>query len=197
MDIPLNATVYCENGRVGTSTHVVINPLNEQITHVVIRLDERPHTEYMIPVSQVGETTPASINLHLTREQFDLQEEFIVSEYIPIEITHYEDLTFGWPLVQTEHKLEEVHKVQIPLGELPVRRGAAVEATDGRIGKIDEFVAIPDGHVTHILMRNGHLWGKKDIVIPVADIADFEEQLVHLKLDKKQVEALPTIKIKR
>jgi hypothetical protein len=38
---------------------------------------------------------------------------------------------------------------QIPQGELSVRRGTRVEATDGYVGHVDEFVINPEnGHIT-------------------------------------------------
>ncbi len=57
---------------------------------------------------------------------------------------------------------------QIPPGELDVRRGTRVEATDGYVGNVDEFVVNPeDGHITHMVMREGHRWGQKDVIIKI------------------------------
>jgi hypothetical protein len=42
-------------------------------------------------------------------------------------------------------------------------------------------------------MREGHLWGQKEITIPVSAIARVEEDTVYLKLDKAGVEALPAV----
>jgi sporulation protein YlmC with PRC-barrel domain len=34
---------------------------------------------------------------------------------------------------------------------------------------VDEFVVNPkNGHITHLVMREGHLWGQKDVIIPLA-----------------------------
>jgi hypothetical protein len=56
--------------------------------------------------------------------------------------------------VPTEHQ-------QIPPGELAVRRGTRLEATDGYVSKVDEFVVNPEkGHITHMVMQEGHLWGR-------------------------------------
>ena len=52
-------------------------------------------------------------------------------------------------------------------------------------------------HITHLILRKGHLWGQKDVTIPVSEIARIEEDAVHLKLAKEQVEALPTIPVRR
>jgi sporulation protein YlmC with PRC-barrel domain len=75
-----------------------------------------------------------------------------------------------------------------------VRRGAHVQATDGRVGRVDEFVVDPLSHrITDLVMREGHLWGTKTVSIPVEQIDEIEEKTVYLKLDKAGVEKLPTI----
>lgn len=197
MDIPLNALVYSSDGRVGVSTNVIVNPLTSRLTHLIVRTDERPHTEYMVPVNKIGETTPASINLHMSSEELHLQEPFSVTEFIPVQIPHYESMAYSWPLVQTDQVFEPVRHRQLPLGELLLRRGTKVKASDGPIGAIDEFLVNADGHVTHIVMRRGHLWGQKEVVIPIDDVKTFARDEVQLKLDKRQVGALPSIKIRR
>ena len=93
--------------------------------------------------------------------------------------------------VPVEHK-------QIPWGELAVQRGTHVEATDGYVGKVDEFVVNPkNSHITHLVMREGHLWGKKDVIIPLSALGTTLDDTVFLKLDKHQIEALPTFQLKR
>ena len=73
-----------------------------------------------------------------------------------------------------------------------------IEASDGKVGKLDELVLDPkSGEITHIQMREGHLWGKKDVAIPVADIDFSDDKTVYLKIDKNAVKALPAVKVKR
>ncbi len=45
-------------------------------------------------------------------------------------------------------------------------------------------------------MRKGHLWGKKDVAIPYADINFTDGDTVYLNLDKKALQALPAVKVK-
>ena len=46
--------------------------------------------------------------------------------------------------------------------------GASVEATDGQVGRVQEFVIDPQNNrVTHLVLHEGHLWGKKDVTIPL------------------------------
>jgi sporulation protein YlmC with PRC-barrel domain len=86
----------------------------------------------------------------------------------------------------------------VPAGELAIRRGARVEAADGHVGRVDEFLVDPaNGHITHLVLREGHLWGQKDVTVPVSQIERIEEDTVYLKLDKHSIGALPTIPIRR
>jgi sporulation protein YlmC with PRC-barrel domain len=77
-------------------------------------------------------------------------------------------------------------------------RGARVEATDGRVGRVDEFLIDPENdHITHIVLREGHLWGQRDVSIPVSEIERVEEDAVYLKLSKRKIEALPATPVRR
>jgi len=50
----------------------------------------------------------------------------------------------------------------IPRGEVTIRRGDPVRATDGEIGRVAGLViGTPTGEVTHVLLEEGHLWGKR------------------------------------
>jgi len=69
-----------------------------------------------------------------------------------------------------------------------------VEATDGPVGQVDEFLVDPENmHITHLVLREGHLWGRKEITISMAQVDRVEEETVYLKLDKHQIEALSPV----
>ena len=87
---------------------------------------------------------------------------------------------------------------RVPPGELAVRRGNHVRATDGDVGLVDEFLVDRETeHITHLVLREGHLWGQKDVLIPVSEIAHVDEDRVHLTLSKQEVASLPTIPVRR
>ena len=104
-----------------------------------------------------------------------------------------------WPYATAQRtELIPVEHKRIPLGELAIKRGAPVEAINGHVGRVDEFlVDSTSEHITHLVMREGHLWGKKDVVIPIKSIDHFYEDTVYLKLSKAEVEKLPTVPIRR
>jgi hypothetical protein len=47
--------------------------------------------------------------------------------------------------------------------------------------------------VTHVLLGEGHLWGRKEVAIPFDKITGFDQGIT-LSLSKKQVQDLPEIK---
>jgi sporulation protein YlmC with PRC-barrel domain len=49
-----------------------------------------------------------------------------------------------------------------------------------------------DHHVTHVLLDEGHLWGKKRVAIPISTVKDVKDG-VRLNLTKDQVRDLPPV----
>jgi hypothetical protein len=120
------------------------------------------------------------------------QEEFIVSSSNGMNGS----FTMLWPYATPEANYITFENEHIPANELTIRRGSSVEATDGRAGRVDEFLINPvDNTITHIVLREGHLWGQKNITIPLSQIDRIEEDTVWLKLDKQSIAALPAIPI--
>ena len=202
MDIPLNAEVHCADGVCGRSTYVVVNPVNEQVTHVVVREEWFPQAEYLVPLDLVTESTSDTIHLRCMKKDLVMQAPFIEVEYVEGDLPgfRYEKGNYMlWPYnVPEEGEVIPVETERVPPGALAVRRGAHVRAIDGRVGRVDEFLVDPvSEHITHLILREGHLWGQKDVTIPVSEITHIEQDTVHLKLTKKQIEALPTIPLRR
>ena len=85
---------------------------------------------------------------------------------------------------------------RVPAGEVEVRRGEHVHASDGSIGRVQGLVVDPADHrVTHVLLQEGHLWGKHDVAIPIGAVTDVSAGGVQLSLSKDEVRALPPVDI--
>jgi sporulation protein YlmC with PRC-barrel domain len=206
VDIPLNAQVECTDGVCGRSEYVLINPVIDQVTHLVVKEDSSPNTEYIVPVDSMAETVAGTIHLRCTKAELEKMDPFIkttfIEEKLPVINPGYGaglGTYFYLPLVTPLETVQvPVENKQVPAGELAVRRGTRVEATDGYVGKVDEFVVNPEsGHITHLVMREGHLWGKKDVIIPLSAMGDTHADTVFLKVDKHQIESLPTFPLHR
>jgi sporulation protein YlmC with PRC-barrel domain len=202
MNIPVNAEVQCADGPAGHSISVILNPITRRVTHIVVKQKGFLHMERLVPVDMVTASTPHEIQLRCTLQELAEMDafqdvEFIAADY-PYMAYGAEEYMF-WPYVYAEEDaMLPIESERIPPGELAIHRGAHVEARDGRVGKVDEFlVDLSDGHITHLVLREGHLWGEKDVTIPISEIERIEEDTVYLKLDKHSVEKLPGIPLKR
>jgi len=190
MDIPLNAKVSCADGPCGKSISLVIMPTTEEITHVVVGDGYFPEKEYLVPVDRIVMSTPETILLNCTRQDLSKLPLFNEVEFIP------SGSSMMWPYATPGAGFIEIDREHVPANELAVRRGASVEATDGHVGRVDEFLINPiDNAITHLVLREGHLWGQKNITIPMSQIGRIEENTVWLKLDKHSIETLPAIPI--
>ena len=207
-ELPIKAKVECTDGECGQSSYVLINPLTEQLTHLVVRESQGPHTEISVPVASVKGVIGGVIQLQCTQAEFAAMAPFIQTEYIKNTVPNppgtYDRLYstgqyFYLPYVNAESNMyKTVEHREIPLGEMAVRRGTPVEATDGHVGRVDEFVLnVDSGHMTHLVMREGHLWAPKEVIIPISALDGVRNDTVYLKLDKAAIEALPTFPVKR
>jgi uncharacterized protein YrrD len=175
---------------------VIINPTTQQVTHWVVREKGLHHTERLVPVDQVMQTTCDVINLRCTRDELATMKPFIVTQYVQVEALRnkaypsaYADRA-DWEWVPVKHECT-------PPGRVAVRRGTKVQAVDGRVGRVEEFLMDPtSGRITHLVMREGHSWAPKDVTIPISDIGSIGERAVYLTLDRHSVESLPAVPVK-
>jgi sporulation protein YlmC with PRC-barrel domain len=208
MEIPMNAQVECTDGICGRSEYVLINPVIKKVTHLVVKEDAAPNIEYIVPIEFVTKTIADTIQLRCSKADLKKMKLFMKTEFIE-ENAPADNLggygmygmgaLYYYPYTILDTKVIEHEEIQqIPLGELAIHRGTRVEGSDGYVGKVDEFVVdAKTSHITHLVMREGHLWGKKDVIIPVSAISESSGEVVRLKLDKHQIEALPTFPLQR
>jgi sporulation protein YlmC with PRC-barrel domain len=201
-DILLGKDVYCTDGPAGRSSHLILNPLSRRITHLVVRKRRFPHSDHVVPMELVTETTGSLIRLNCSTHELTLLEPFTETHSIeagPLDLDYPFDPILMWPCVTPEEELLPIDEERVPPGELAVGRGARVhDIGGGYVGSVDEFLVNPaDECITHLVVREGHPWNRKEITIPVSQVALVAEETVHLKLDLRQIAVLPAIPIRR
>jgi hypothetical protein len=198
MDIPINAKVTCADGPYGKTTSIILKPTTGKVTHVAIHSNSFPETEYLVSIDKIIESKPDEIYLSCTRDEIDQLPVFNKIEFIPSTLTGFTQGPYVmWPYYATAPGIS-LEREEIPIDEMSIRRGAGVEATDGHVGRVDEFLINPtNDRISHLVMREGHLWGRKDVTIPVRQIDHYEDNTVYLKMSKDDVEKLPSIPVSR
>jgi sporulation protein YlmC with PRC-barrel domain len=197
VEVSLNAHVECSDGRVGRVDDIILNPANQRVTHLVVWKTDIPSTDTrkLVPETLITRSSHDTTYLSITKEHFDQLEDFIQSEFFPsfevqrmAESSHF-DASVTPVSVIVPHEA-------IPPEAIVVRKGARVVATDGHVGHVDDFlVEKTTGRITHLILRRGHLWGKKDTSVPAGQIDRYDDESVHLKIDKRSVECLPDINV--
>jgi len=199
MDIPIDAKVVCQDGDCGHISCVIINPMTDELTHVVVDDDNYPSQKHIVPVELLQTKTSNTLQISCSKEAFLKMDDFMEHRYIRIDKVYglfpaskHVYLPYGWPIGED---FVDIKSEKIPPGELAVHRGATVQAVDGEVGKVDQFLIDPPSeHITHLIMREGHLWERKEISIPISEIDRVDDDdVVHLKLKKAEVGDLPTI----
>jgi sporulation protein YlmC with PRC-barrel domain len=197
MDIPIHAKVWCINVNGGTSTRVIIDPVKDKVTHLVVRENNFPYEERLVSVEHISESSSSLIRLNCTVAELAQMKAFMETEFVPAELQNM-SYSMLWPYASPEYPYMVLEHERVPPNELAIRRGAGVMATDGRVGKVDEFLVEPEsGDITHLVLREGHLWGQKDITIPISQVDRIEKNTVYLKVDKQYIDSLPAIPIHR
>jgi hypothetical protein len=197
----MKAKVVCSDGPCGQSTNVIINPINCIVTHFALRDKSLPNNPTrLVPAGMVADVNPQQITLTCSKTDVADMPPFIVSNFIPQSAPGYAYATgeaYHSQYVLNDTAYDSVNEREIPAGEVEVHSGMHVQATDGKVGKLDALVLDHDsGSITHILLREGHLWGKKDVAIPVSDIKYSDGESVYIKLDKATVKGLPAVPVK-
>ena len=195
MDIPINAHVAFADGSQGRSVCIILNPGTEQITHVVVETENPAGGGRLVPLGLIRESRADLIQLACTQADLEHLDTFSEAEFLPAELYLPSVM---WPYALPEFLNLTVEHEHIPPDELAIHRGAWIEAVDGPVGQVDEFLVEPiHYHITHLILRKGHLWDPKDVTIPVAQIDRIEADTVRLKMTRREIEALPAIPLRR
>jgi sporulation protein YlmC with PRC-barrel domain len=195
----------CRDGECGELSRVVVDPVAKQVTHVVIEPQHGEGPARLVPLSLVGVTTTDEITLVCTLAEFgqlDVAEE---TRFLPgFNELYAQGQVLTWPYfglgapgmpAVVDPVDEPVTYDRVPVGEVAVRRGERVHATDGPIGLVQGLVIDPaDQHVTHVLLQEGHLWGRKEVAIPISAVTRVDDG-IRLNITKQDVQDLPPVAI--
>jgi hypothetical protein len=171
------------------------------VTHLIVREDRAPRTEVLVPVDWVRETTPDRVRLRCTQRQLAVARPLYETQYTQLSRSDFVGDPYagwyGWPFVAPVNALVPQKRERVRVGELVVRQGARVKAIDGQVGQVDAFLADPASRqITHLVLREGPLWGQKDVTVPIAEVVRVRKDVVYLKLDRDAVRSLPAVLVR-
>ena len=214
MRLELGSQVRCTDEVFGELADVVIDPIGRRVTHLVVQPHDRPRLGRLVPIelAESGDTTDISLRcttdevrrLPLVQEFAYLQlGEFPVDDPdwdVGVERVlaqpNYDASGLEFPAMEDDTHVAMTYD-RIPKGKVEIQRASAVGSAEGHnLGHVDGFL-VEDGQITHIVLERGHLWGRREITIPIGAVASVATDSVTLSLSKDEVEALPAVHVRR
>jgi sporulation protein YlmC with PRC-barrel domain len=205
----IGAEAKCSDGACGEVTRVVVDPVARVVTHLVVEPKGRQGLSRLVPLHLVGDASAGEIQLGCTMAEFDELDFAEETQFVPGTrgyAAYGPEQVLAWPYSSLGGGMgvggdmvpgvsETITYDMVPLGEVAVRRGEHVHATDGAIGQVEGLVIDPrNHHVTHVLLQEGHLWGRKEVAIPISAVASVDDG-IRLSITKHEVQELPPVDI--
>jgi sporulation protein YlmC with PRC-barrel domain len=157
----------CTDGFCGNVSDFVVDAGTLMVTHLIVEPERRRHLGKLVPIRLV-EAADDSVELDCDLAAFDA-------------------------LADVDDASGPSGSDPLPPGHLAVRGDQPVHSTDGPIGKIRAvMVDASNRRATHILLQEGHLWGKREVAIPWDSVTNLDGG-VHLSLTSEAVKELPPV----
>lgn len=203
----IDTEASCTDGTCGRVSRLVVDPIARVITHLVVEPTHRQGLGRLVPLELV-DSAPGQVRLRCTIAEFERLESAEETQFVPGTrgyAAYGPEQVLCWPYYglggagvagdSVPATSQTVTYDAVPPGEVAVRRGAHVHATDGDIGQVDGLVIDRrNGHVTHVLLQEGHLWGRREVAIPIRAVADVDDG-IRLSITRQQVADLPPVNI--
>jgi sporulation protein YlmC with PRC-barrel domain len=212
----IGAHVSCSDGECGELGRVIVNPVAQTVTHLAVAPKHHEGLGRLVPIDLVAASDKKMVRLRCSTaefEQLDMAEE---DQFLPYTDPESGTVTGGaasWPLYRQHFDAmptgaagfshldapsvpQPVMSDRVPLGEVEIHRGDQVHASDGPIGVVEGLVIDPrDHHVTHVLLQEGHLWGRKQVSIPISALIHSDAGLIRVGLTKDEVRDLHPVRL--
>ena len=201
LTLMIGSDAACRGGYRGEVRGVVIDPAAGTATHLVVEPKGRLGLARLVPLGLV-DATSGQLKLECTEAEFKILDaaeeslgEFVSGYPTPVQLVPPGWRGAGGPAVEggTIPRIPEQKTVDtLPPGEVEERRGDHVLATDGEIGRVTGFRIDPgSGLVTHVLLKDGPVWARKEAAIPFSEVAAIGDG-IQLSITKQQVRDLPS-----
>jgi sporulation protein YlmC with PRC-barrel domain len=219
--LDLGSPVRCSDGAFGELADIVIDPSSRRVTHLVVQPHERHDLARLVPVDLASaQDGTDGIALERTVAEIDALEPLVKSAYLRLgefpvadpdweigieemyALPYYGSLApggVGGGMGPTDFDPHvTVSYDRIPKDKVEIRRASAVTSSDGdHLGHVDGFVVDEHEQIAHLVLEHGHLWGKREIAVPISAVARLENDEVILSLSTAEVGDLKPLAVHR
>ncbi len=204
MEFRIGCHIIDKNGtRLGKLTHVVVDPATKEVAEIVLGESGILGRDAIVPVGAVTSAEHDAIHLELTKDQIGNLKDFVLSHFVEPE--GYDPGSAAWgsgaliaqgvgpvgaasgmeglaytPIVESEE--------QIPEGDVDIRPGTEVWASDGKIGHVDDVLV--DGETKRVrafLVKEGFVF-HHDVEVDLKYVSAIGADRITLSVTKDDLE---------
>jgi sporulation protein YlmC with PRC-barrel domain len=213
--LELGRKVRCSDGVVGEHADLVIDPVEKRVTHLVVKPRHGFGETHLVPIelarvvdgpdlilecraSEVLEMPHVEEFAYLRLDERPAQDpDWDVGVTQVLALPYYEADGLGLYAGGYGQDVGMVYD-RVPKGEVEVRRSSNVMTSDGHyVGDVDGFLVDDTDHITHFVLERGHLWGRREVTVPIGAIAKVESDTVTVDLSREEIGALPAHRVHR
>jgi sporulation protein YlmC with PRC-barrel domain len=213
--LELDKSVLCEGHEVGKLGDLVVDPVAKRVTHLVVKPHHGLGMSHLVPI-ELAEPTERFGGIVLNCSTDELEALPPVEEFAYLRLGEvatrdpewdvgvsdvlalpYYDATGLTGTVDAVGDMGVVYD-RVPKGEVELRRASRVLAADGAyIGDVDGFLVDDEDNITHFVLERGHLWGRREVTVPLGAVESVQSDVVELNISKDEVGALPSHRVHR
>lgn len=202
-----------EGNHVGSINGVVIDPSNDEVTHLIVKQGFLFTEDKVLPVSWIGETHDERITLRPDVIDLDGLPKFEETHYVPrheedrvgpdgthvypgvIPVYPYPHYGVGaWPIFDVGINAGTQKHVQqnIPAETEALKAGAPVFSAEGdQVGEVEGVLMDEQANrVSHFVIEEGFFFTNRKLV-PVSWVRTVAQDEIHLGVGSKTLDSLP------
>lgn len=208
MRVVVEQTVTCADGPYGALADLVVDPASRRLTHLVVLPEGRTTGARLVPLDHVAPESGAEIRLRCTRADVGAMDvvdgvAFVSAHQMLADDPDWDVGVSDMVALPSPDALEGIGAVdpdpqlivdydRVPKGDVEIRRSSRITSSDGHhVGHIDGCVVDDDGRIAEILLLRGHLWGRREVGVPIAAVDSIDNDRVVLRVAKDELRALP------
>jgi sporulation protein YlmC with PRC-barrel domain len=214
--LELDKPVILDGEEVGKLGDLVVDPVAKRVTHLVVKPHHGDDTSHLVPIELADSADQDEGKIALTCSRAEFEALPAVEEFTYLRLDEVKTDDPNWdvgvsdilalPYYDSTGLAGPVEAVgdmgvvwdRVPKGEVELRRSSRVMSADGEyLGDVDGFLVDDGDHITHFVLERGHLWGRREVTVPIGSVASVESDVVTLSLSKDEVGALPSHRVHR
>jgi uncharacterized protein YrrD len=203
-------TVEAADGVFGELADVIIDPFRRQVTHLVVQPPHHHDQARLVPVDAVascGDHVVLSWSTDRIRSSRPVEETDLIRLGDWPRVDPDWDIgnmrVLAWPFYGAggmglsmpfdqgfggRSALATTTYDRIPAGTAEVRRASEVVSSDNHVvGHVDGFVVDPDNAISHVILERGHLWGHREVPIPIHEVESVISDQIRLRAARDEI----------